>query len=135
MKNISKDELVGKFASPGLVIVNVLAREGYDKIHIRGSVSVPRGELEAGRWQELDKSKEIVVHCSSYSCGASRLAADFLEAKGFNVKAYEGGIKEWAEAGLPTEGRLTASQYLQERYGQQQVQGASRSTPYLLKDK
>lgn len=117
MKSISKDELVSRLGSSGLVIVNVLAAPAYEKTRIKGSVSIPRMELENGRWKELDRSKEIVVHCSSFECGASRTAADFLEAKGFNVKAYEGGIKEWAEAGLPMEGTVSAQQYLAEKYG------------------
>jgi len=34
---------------------------------------------------------------------ATKKAAEKLVAKGFKVKAYEGGIKEWSEAGLPTD--------------------------------
>src|SRR5712692_3222239 len=126
MKTINKEELADKLGSPNLAVVNVLATtkpvgadrayEAYESIHIQGSVSIPRGELETGRWSELDKSKEIIVHCSSYECSASRKAADFLESKGFNVRAYEGGLKEWAEAGLPMEGKLTPQQYLAEKY-------------------
>lgn len=117
MKTISKDELVSRIGSPHLVVVNVLAATAYQKIHIRGSISIPRNELEQGRWKELDSSKEIIVHCSSYECGASRAAAEFLESKGFNARAYEGGMKEWAEAGLPTSGAISAKQFLDERYG------------------
>ncbi len=125
MKTISKDELIAKLGSPDLVIVNVLARPAYEKIRIRGSISIPRSELESGRWKELDRKKEIVVHCSSYECGASRMAAEFLEAMGFDVKAYEGGVKEWAEAGLPTEGIISPKQYLEERYGKPSTLAAS----------
>ena len=130
MNTIAKDELAQKLGSPNLVVVNVLATskpeggddayESYENIHIRSSISMPRRELEAGRWKELDRKKEVVVHCSSYACSASRKAADFLESKGYNVMAYEGGIKEWAEAGLPTEGRLTAQEYLAERHTEPQ---------------
>ena len=122
MKTISKSALAQRLGSPNLTVVNVLAPvkpphgdrayESYENIRIKGSVSIPRSELEAGRWKELDKGEEIVVHCSSYSCQASRKAARFLEEKGFNVRAYEGGLKEWAEAGLPMEGKLTAREYL-----------------------
>lgn len=117
MRTISKEELSKKLGSPGLVVVNVLAAPAYEKIRIKGSISIPRSELEEGRWKELDRSKEIVTHCSSYECGASRMAAEFLEKKGYNATAYEGGIKEWAEAGLPMEGTISPQQYLTERYG------------------
>jgi len=101
-----------------LVLVNVLQPESYEKIHIKGSISIPQEQLQNGRWKELDKGKEIVTHCSSYSCNASRESAEFLEKQGYNVRAYEGGMREWAESRLPTEGRLTSDQYLAEKYGQ-----------------
>lgn len=117
MNTISKSELAGKLGSPGLIVVNVLPRGAYDTIHIKGSISVPLDELEAGRWKELDKGKEVVTHCSGYGCEKSAAAARFLEGQGFDAKAYEGGIREWAEADLPTEGTVSARQYLAERYG------------------
>jgi rhodanese-related sulfurtransferase len=117
MKSITKEELQTRLGSPFMEVVNVLAPPAYEKIHIKGSIHIPLAELRAGRWKELDSSKEIVVHCSSYSCNASREAAEFLESKGLDVRAYEGGIKEWAEAGLPMEGTITPQQYLVEKYG------------------
>ena len=117
MKSISKDEVRAKLDTSDVLVVNVLAPPAYERIHIKGSIAIPKAELVSGRWKELDRTKEIVVHCSSYSCDASREAADFLEVKGFNARAYEGGIKEWAEAGLPMEGTISPEQYLVERYG------------------
>ena len=116
MKTISKDQLKEKLGSPNLTVVNVLAPESYDRIHIKGSISVPKSKLTAGEWQQLNRNGEIVVHCSSYTCDASREAANFLADKGFNVSAYEGGMKEWAEAGFPTEGKVSPQIYLAE-YG------------------
>ncbi|MDG6990171.1 MAG: rhodanese-like domain-containing protein [Nitrososphaerota archaeon] len=125
MKSIGRNELASKLGSPGVVVVNVLAAGAYEKIRIRGSISIPRNELEQGRWRELDRSKEVVVHCSSYECEASRMAAKFLEEKGFDVKAYEGGIKDWVEAGLPTDGTVSAERFLAERYGKPASPAAS----------
>ncbi len=127
MNTISRDELAAKLGSPWLVVINVLSSLAYDEIHIKGSISIPRNELEAGRWQELDFTKELVVHCSSYECEASRVAAKLLEEKGFDVSAYEGGMKEWAEARLPTEGRLTPEVYLRLRHGKRESMAAPAS--------
>ncbi|MBI3841393.1 MAG: rhodanese-like domain-containing protein [Thaumarchaeota archaeon] len=124
MNAITKDEVLEGLGSGDLVVVNVLKKEAYNRIHIRGSISIPRNELEAGRWQELDRGNAVVVPCSSFSCGASKLAADFLETKGYRVRAYEGGTKEWAEAGLPMDGMVSPKQYLEERYG-----GPARANP------
>jgi rhodanese-related sulfurtransferase len=116
LKSITRQELMDRMSSGDVVVVNVLARDAYQKLHIQGSISIPRGELERGGWEGLDRRKRIVVHCSSYSCGASRMAAEFLESRGFDAWAYEGGIREWAEADLPTEGLLTNAEFLSQRY-------------------
>ena len=42
-------------------------------------------------------------------------------------KAYEGGLKEWAEAGLPMEGKLTPQQYLAEKYKEPEPMAATAS--------
>lgn len=116
MDSITKEELLRKIGDKRTLVVNVLARDEYEKIHIKGSISVPRGEMEGGGWERLDRTKEIIVHCSSYDCHASRLAAEFLGERGFKARAYEGGMREWAEAGLPTEGRMGPKEWLAERY-------------------
>lgn len=121
MKTITKNELAGKLGNSGMVVVNVLPRGAYDTIHIKGSISIPLDELEAGRWKDLDKGKEVITHCSAYGCGKSAAAARILEEQGFDVKAYEGGMKEWAEAGLPTEGAVSARQFLADRYSAPQA--------------
>lgn len=103
VKTVTKDELNKKMqAGEAIQIVNVLDPEKYTLGFIKGSKRIPLDKLDA-RWSELDKSKPVVTYCASRECNASKLAAEKLAAKGFNVSAYEGGIKEWKEAGLPTE--------------------------------
>ena len=117
-QTISRDELLALMEDGSVLVLNVLPEESYNKIHIRGSTSMPSDSIEGGRWTAIDRSKEIVVYCASYACKRSGLAASFLQAKGFRVRAYEGGMKEWAEAGYPTEGTLTSDQFLVRRYGE-----------------
>lgn len=81
-------------------LVNVLSRDYYPLGSIKGSLKIPLDELE-DRLNELDMARPVVVYCASYECMASRKAAELLSGKGFHVKAYEGGIKEWKEAGYP----------------------------------
>ena len=100
---ITKDELNKKMqAGESVQIVNVLDPEKYSLGLIKGSKRIPLDKLDA-RLSELDKSKLVVTYCASSDCNASKSAAEKLSAKGFNARAYEGGIKEWKEAGLPTE--------------------------------
>ncbi len=54
------------------------------------------------------------------------MAAEFLEGKGFVVEAYEGGMKEWAESDLPTEGTVSPKQFLEERYGKNSALSSGR---------
>jgi len=101
VSTISKDQLLAKIKNnDGVQIVNVLSPEHYGKGFIKGSKKIPLDQLD-GRLNELDKTKEVVTYCASSECNASMKAAEKLAAKGFKVNAYEGGIKEWSEAGLP----------------------------------
>jgi rhodanese-related sulfurtransferase len=98
---INKDQLLAKIKNnDGVQIVNVLSPKDYGKGFIKGSEKIPLDQLDS-RLVELDKTKEVVTYCASSECNASMKAAEKLMAKGFKVKAYEGGIKEWSEAGLP----------------------------------
>jgi molybdopterin/thiamine biosynthesis adenylyltransferase/rhodanese-related sulfurtransferase len=59
-----------------------------------GGVLIPLGELPA-RMQELDPTREIVVHC--HHGGRSARAVEFLEDAGFEkVWNLKGGIAAWA---------------------------------------
>jgi len=101
VETISKDQLLAKIKNNDDVqIVNVLSPEHYGKGFIKGSKKIPLEQMNS-RMSELDKTKEVVTYCASCDCSASMKAAEKLAAKGFKVKAYEGGIKEWSEAGLP----------------------------------
>ena len=103
IKTITKEKLVGKLENAQSVqVINVLDPSHYDLGSIKGSNKIPLDELDK-RMQEIDKNKEVVTYCAGYECPASRKAAEKLAAQGFNTCAYEGGIKEWKEAGLPIE--------------------------------
>jgi ArsR family transcriptional regulator len=103
LQTISKEELKQKIdRNEPVQIVNVLSPDSYSLGMIKGSKRIPLSELDQ-RQGELDKSQEVITYCAGYECSASREAATLLSTKGYNVKAYEGGIKEWKNAGLPTE--------------------------------
>lgn len=102
VETITKEELLKKMKAGEVQVVNVLDPEWYKLGLIKGSRKIPLGEMEK-RLGELDKSKEVVTYCANTQCTASSEAAKKLAKKGFKVQAYEGGIKEWKEAGLPTE--------------------------------
>src|SRR3954462_718936 len=88
-----------------VLVVDVLPYDRYLEHHIPGSISVPLSEpgfIPRVERQTTGKDQPIVVYCASTSCNASREAAKALTQAGFtNVRAYEGGIAEWEQAGHP----------------------------------
>ncbi len=100
---ISREDLLARMdRRDDIQIVNVLGPDYYHLGFIKGSLKIPFDELEA-RMGELDRQKDVITYCASPSCTASSKAAEKLAKHGFRVFAYEGGIKEWKEAGFPVE--------------------------------
>jgi len=77
---------------------------------IPGAVHAPRGMLEfyadpASPYHrpELSPERRVILHCAAG--GRSALAAVTLAQLGYtNVAHLDGGIRAWAEHGLPVEG-------------------------------
>lgn len=87
-----------------VLVVNVLGKRFWEDARIKGSICAPLKELEqeAKKW---DKNQKIVVYCACKQCDASAKAYALLKKMGFKkVLAYEGGIREWYQNGLPCEG-------------------------------
>ncbi|HEX6478605.1 MAG TPA: rhodanese-like domain-containing protein [Ktedonobacteraceae bacterium] len=93
------------------LLVDVREPAEWDKGHIPGAVSAPRGMLE---WYadpttpyarpELTTKRDarIIVQCASG--GRSMLAAETLKKMGYtNVVNMAGGFNEWARQGFPVE--------------------------------
>jgi len=111
-----KKEETAEMASSQLYVLNVLDPEQYDECHIPGSINVPCDKV-AEFAQTADKNAEVVTYCSNYQCSASGHAAKQLKELGFEkVSAYEAGIAEWYQQGLPVEGSVAqgapASEFL-----------------------
>jgi rhodanese-related sulfurtransferase len=85
-------------------LVEVLAKEEYDKGHIPGAINIPLDELEALATQKLKKTDIIVVYCASYTCHASTKAARKLLELGYESTVdFKGGKRWWQHAGLELE--------------------------------
>jgi adenylyltransferase/sulfurtransferase len=75
-------------------LLDVRERYEFEIASIDGANLIPLGELPA-RWQELDRSKEILVLC--HSGMRSNQAAEFLRSAGFSkVANVAGGIDAWS---------------------------------------
>lgn len=94
--------------SKRLKVINALSPEMYNDAHIKGSINVPLAELKNFA-EYTPKDTVVVVYCAHANCDVSARAWHILHELGFeNLFAYEGGMKEWYEAGYPTEGPCEA---------------------------
>ncbi len=105
---MSKETVKDKMKDANIVVLNVLPEADFAKLHIKGSENLPFGN-DANAFAEAvekkyGKSKFIITHCASLACDAGPKAAKVLQGKGFKAADYAGGMKEWSEAGFPTEG-------------------------------
>ena len=104
MKTIKRDELKEKLDNNEVNLVEVLDEEDFDKEHIKGAINIPLERIGTEAKEKFDEDDQIVVYCSDFDCSASPTAAKKLEGLGFkNVYDYQGGKKDWKEAGLPME--------------------------------
>ena len=106
--SVTPNEAAGELATGTAVVLDVREAEEWQHGHIEGSVPAPRGLVEffadptSPRHKEaLDPTRRTIVVCAS---GArASLTALTLKNMGYeNVAVLEGGLKGWADAGLPT---------------------------------
>lgn len=97
-----------------LYVINVLDKAMYENCHIAGSIQLELEEVEAFV-KNLKKNTELVIYCSNYMCSASGQIAKKLKNLGFTqVWAYEGGVAEWYQMGLPVKG-ICSDTYLNKK--------------------
>jgi rhodanese-related sulfurtransferase len=106
IRTISTQELHQRLQNQtGFQFWNVLTDEYFKDENISGSRRVALDKVGAEvRETGIPKNAEIVVYCAGPHCPQSRLAAEKLIKLGYdNVRAYEGGLEEWKQAGYNVE--------------------------------
>ena len=103
VKTMKREELKAKLdRGDDFKLVMTMHESHFHAEHIPGSTWIDSMEKAA---RSLRPEDEIVVYCSDPACFASRMAATHLEKAGYeHVYHYEGGLRQWAEAGYPLEG-------------------------------
>jgi rhodanese-related sulfurtransferase len=106
VQRISRDDLRALLDSDAVTLVEALPAPQYDAEHLSGAVNLP-GELTPDLAAQLapDRSRTVVTYCSGQSCPRSKVAAAAITRLGYpDVRVYDGGKADWADAGLPFEG-------------------------------
>jgi rhodanese-related sulfurtransferase len=86
--------------SDDLVILDVREQNEWDDGHVPGAIHIPMGEVPA-RYAELPEGADLVVMC--HLGGRSAQVTEWLNAQGVPARNLDGGIVEYAKAGLPIE--------------------------------
>lgn len=99
-------------ANPNALVIDVRQEDSLGDSCIPNAINVPLGVLPIKADTELpkaitderlqDRDQEVIVTCGAG--GQAALGAKLLKDMGFtNVSMIDGGMRGWAEAGLPTE--------------------------------
>jgi rhodanese-related sulfurtransferase len=105
---LTKEIMKTKIHKKNIVILNVLPEEEFLKLRIKGSNNLPLTQDHDAFVAEVDKrygkNFEFITHSADSGCAAGMHAAIALKKNGFKADYYPGGVREWDESGLPTEG-------------------------------
>jgi rhodanese-related sulfurtransferase len=102
VKEMNQHSLYVGMEKHRVILVDVMAEEIHNHIHIEGSINIPFERLEYDAYRKLDPNDVIVTYSIDYECPVGRLAAQKLNKFGFpKTYYYSGGLKSWLEANLP----------------------------------
>jgi len=104
IREISAEDVLRKVQrGERLVVLDVREPDEYQRGHLPGAISIPRGVIEGQAPQLLrDPGAEIVVYCASGM--RSALAADTLQQMGYgNLHSMAGGFRDWSQIGGPVD--------------------------------
>jgi rhodanese-related sulfurtransferase len=84
-----------------LVVVDVRAKDDFEKGHIPGAINLPKEEWNAP--QGLSRDMINVLYCYSSVCHLAATAAVEFAGKGYSVMEMDGGFEAWKENDLEIE--------------------------------
>ncbi|NMR21115.1 rhodanese-like domain-containing protein [Cellulomonas fimi] len=83
---------------PGTTLLDVREQDEWDAGHAPQALHVPLADLPA-RVEELRADQRVLVVC--HSGGRSARATAWLNQHGYDATNLDGGMVDWARAGLP----------------------------------
>ncbi len=105
---IDKEKMIESMKIDNVIVLNILPKSDYKKLHIKGSESHPFADDPVAFTKEVEekygKKKSFILYGDHFGLLDSFLAAKALEDHGFQALNYPGGLREWYRAGLPVEG-------------------------------
>jgi rhodanese-related sulfurtransferase len=109
---VNKEEVLEKIKFGNAVVINVLSKENFNKLHIEGSQNHPLKDDAKVFSKEVEekygKDKLFIVYGDHFGHLESFEATEALTAHGLEAFNYAGGVQEWFKAGYPVEGTETS---------------------------
>ena len=100
---ITLAEAKAAYDSGNALIIDTRNDSAYQMEHIKGSINIPTGTLDANI-DKLSKTKKMIVYCSCATEHTSAMLVSELQKRGYkNSFALVGGTKAWNDAGFPME--------------------------------
>jgi rhodanese-related sulfurtransferase len=99
-ETVTIEELIEKFESGRVTILDVRPEAEYQQGHIANAISIPIEELSE-RLNELPKRKEIIAYCRGPFCVYADDAVALLVKAGYKAKRLEEGFPDWKLRDLP----------------------------------
>lgn len=105
IETITREELRQKLdLGEPFKLIMALNGWAFEAKHIPGSLHFDTPE---GLFAAVRPDDEVVVYCSNVDCLSSVALYRDLVRHGYrNVRRYAGGLLDWEDAGLPTEGEF-----------------------------
>lgn len=105
---VDKEHVVESINRKGVVVLNVLSKADFKKLHIKGSENQPLTSdtkvFSEEVAQKYGKDKSFILYCDHLGLLESFEATKALTDHGLKAVNYAGGVREWYRAGLPVEG-------------------------------
>ncbi len=65
---ITHAELRERLRDPRFLLIDVLPRDHYERLHLPGAINLPYDEIEGGATRILpDKARELAVYCAGFT--------------------------------------------------------------------
>lgn len=104
---LTKEEVLEKMKDPSVVLLNVLPQEQFNQLHIQGSQNLALGPnvriFESAANKRFSKQNYFITYGADNNGLLGQNAAKLLMVHGYQAGYYPGGIKDWSQAGLPTD--------------------------------
>ncbi len=95
-RDVTAAEAADALRAGSAILLDVRENDEWQAGHIPGAVHVPLSELDPAT---LNPSRPVIALCRSGGRSSKAVAA--LSAAGVPVRNLAGGMKDWAEQGLP----------------------------------